>query len=142
MWGYLQIDEILRVADTPEPPVWAGSHPHFAQRDEPRFAKANTVYVATDRLSLNPRLDGAGSLGSYRPELRLTRADSTPSIWDLPIGFHPSRTSFPMTGNAHTSWSIDGNRTVLRAARIGQEFVVEANDEIAEWLSTVFDTAD
>lgn len=141
LWGYLEIDEVLSVADTPEPPVWARSHPHFAQRDEPRFAKANTVYVATSRLSFDTRLKGAGSVGRYRPELRLTRAGSTPSTWELPIGFHPSRTSFPMTGNASSSWSIDRERTVLRASRIGQEFVVESNNEIAEWMLRVLDTA-
>jgi Nucleotide modification associated domain 3 len=139
MWGYLQIDSVLTVADTPHPPPWARSHPHFELRDEARFAKNNTVYVATDRLSFDTRLRGAGPLGPYRPNLRLTRVGATPSVWDLPIGFHPSRTRFPMTGNATASWSIEGDRAVLRAARIGQEFVAEVNDEIAEWLSSVLE---
>lgn len=133
LWGYLEIDGVLVVSETPDPPPWACSHPHFALQHEPRFEKANTVYVATERLSVDPRLPGAGTLGSYRPELRLTRADSTPSTWELPVCFHPDQTSFPMTGNPRTSWSIEGDRAVLRAARRGQEFVIEANSEIKRW---------
>ena len=137
IWGYLQIGKVFNVADTPDPPSWARSHPHFQYRDQARFAKQNTVYVAADRIDAAPQLPGAGVLGLYRPALRLTRVGCTPSVWDLPIGFHPSRTTSPMTGNPEHSWSIVEDRAVLRAARIGQEFVVEVNPEIQAWLAEI-----
>jgi Nucleotide modification associated domain 3 len=133
LWGYLEVEQVLVVSETSVPPPWARSHPHFALRREARFEKANTVYVATERLTVDPRRPGAGSLGSYRSELRLTRPGSPPSIWELPLCFHPDHTSFPMTGNPRSSWSIEGDRVVLRAARRGQEFVTEANDGIQAW---------
>jgi Nucleotide modification associated domain 3 len=142
IWAYLKIGAVLSVYDTPEPPSWARSHPHFEYRDQARFAKQNTVYVAADRVDLGRQLPGAGVLGPYRPPLRLTRVGCTPSVWDLPIGFHPSRTKSPMTGNPESSWAIVEDRAVLRAARIGQEFVVEVNDEIEAWLAEIMAVRD
>jgi hypothetical protein len=133
LWGYLEVGHVLAVSETPDPPPWARSHPHFALRHEPRFERANTVYVAAERLSADPRRPGAGPLGSYRQELRLTRPGGTPSTWELPLCFHPDHTTFPMTGNPRSSWSTEGDRAVLHAARRGQEFVIEANDGIQEW---------
>jgi len=139
VWGYLEIADVLTVADIPDPPDWAAEHPHFALRGQPRFSKSNTVYVATERLSWDPSRPGGGMLGPFSDALRLTKKGATPSVWDLPLAFHPSRTAAPLTGNLPASWSIEGDRAVLRAARIGQEFVVEANDGIEEWVSELFD---
>lgn len=138
LWGYLEIGEVLSAADTHDPPAWAAAHPHFALRDQPRFSKANTVYVATERLSWDLSRPGGGMLSPFRPQLQLTKVGATPSVWDLPIAFHPDNTAAPLTGNLRSSWSIEGDRAVLRAARIGQEFVVQANDDIKAWLSEVF----
>jgi hypothetical protein len=55
------------------------------------------------------------------------------------MSFHPSQTTAPLTGNLASSWSEDDDRAILRAARIGQEFVVEANAGIAEWVSEVLE---
>jgi hypothetical protein len=43
-----------------------------------------------------------------------------------------------MTFNPPSGWSIDGNNGVLRAARIGQEFIVAANDGITDWAHELF----
>jgi hypothetical protein len=59
-------------------------------------------------------------------------------VWQLAVGFHPDYTSFPMTGNPTTSWDPPGDYAVLHAARIGQEFIVEANEAITTWVSHLF----
>lgn len=142
LWGYLEVGEVLSVADTPVPPVWAADHPHFALRGQPRFSNANTVYMAATRLSGDQRRPGGGTLGPFTDALRLTKQGSSPSVWDLPMALHPSRTAAPLTYNTlPSSWSTDGDRTILRAARIGQEFVVEANEGIERWVQEVVESA-
>ena len=43
-----------------------------------------------------------------------------------------------MTFNPERAWTIEGDHAVLRSALIGQEFIVEANDGIVNWLADVF----
>jgi hypothetical protein len=142
LWGYLEVGHVWNVTETPEPPAWAAGHPHFAYRDTKPFNHGNnTVYVATENLSFDPRLPGGGTLGPYRPQLRLTQHGRTRSHWDLPVCFDPSR-GCQMSYNPAKNFtpSEDGRRTMLSSNPIGQEFVVpQATDEIRDWIAEIFE---
>ena len=140
LWGYLQVGEVWPVRTT-DPPVWATSHPHFKYDGLKSFTNPNnTVYVARERLSFDPRLPGSGSLGAFRPQLRLTKQGSTRSVWDLPICFDPIRGSH-MSYNLSQNFipSEDGRQTVLTANRIGQEFVVDPTVGLGNWITEVLE---
>ncbi|HEX2052960.1 MAG TPA: hypothetical protein VHJ78_04420, partial [Actinomycetota bacterium] len=137
LWGYLEVGEVMPVASTVEPPPWLAVHPHFAYRERPGYAhRSNTVYIAAPRLSLAPHLPGAGTLGRFRPAIRLSKLGGPPSLWDLPAAFHPSRTGTPLTFHGSAArWSLEGKRTVLDAAKQGQEFVVRCTPELQDWTA-------
>jgi len=134
LWGYMEIGSILSVGKDPVP-EWAQDHPHFRHRNDPHFARSNTIYVGADRLSLCDHLPGAQTLGCFRSNLRLTKRGATPSVWSLPAAFHPSNTVRPLTYHDEGAWTLDGDWVTLQTVGRGQEFVVEANQGILEWVS-------
>lgn len=93
--------------------------------------------MATERLSFDRSQPGGGTVNGFHRGLQLTQSGASRSVWSLPAAFHPSHTAAPMSGNALSSWSLEGERAILRSARIGQEFVVEANDGIKDWLRAI-----
>ncbi len=91
LWGYLEVGQVWNVAETPEPPAWATGHPHFRYRDKKPFTNPNnTVYVATERLSFDPRLPGGGTARVIPAAAPPYATRTTRSHWDLPISFQPA----------------------------------------------------
>jgi len=132
IWGWLQIGEVVKVADckNDERYSWAWYHPHFRQEPDER----NVLYIARRTLSLNGvkhgKFRGAGVFPRYMPDLRLTLPNSeSVSSWQLPEWFHPD------TGRALTyhrnpqRWSRQGNSVLLEAVARGQEFVFDFGDD-------------
>ncbi len=111
---------------------------YFVLRGQPRFAKANTAYVATERLLWDDSRPGGGILGPFTEALRLTRHGATPSVWDLPVALHPFRTAARLTYNSGlSSWSIEGTERYCEPLESAQEFVVETNGGIDRWIKEV-----
>jgi hypothetical protein len=130
LWGWLEIDEVLGV--TAETDLgWA--HPHLAGRHLRRYARHNTLYLAREQLSLDPRLPGAGTFPAFHPRLQLSAHGATRRVWDLPAAFHPGQTPQPLSWHGPRRWRRDGDRVLLDTVR-GQEFVVGATPPIESWL--------
>lgn len=120
IYGYLQIgDVITHEEDVPE---WLVGHPHNTAE---RWRRGrNAIYVASERLSIQPELAGAGCL-TMSERLVLTKKGCLRRVWDLPDFMQ----NVPITYNAD-AWQDEG---FVSAAR-GQEFVFDANDDVIGWV--------
>lgn len=117
LFGYLQIGQIFRAGDAPEP--WMEYHPHsYYIRDSRR--KLNTIYVAARHLSFNAALSGGGNFlfnEKSKQCLTLTRSGtSNISEWNLPqdvfenaeITYHRDKRKI---------WKKDDRGTYFQSAR-------------------------
>ena len=144
LWGWLQVDEMYRVADIgPNDLTWARHHPHlFSQyRDD-----TNTVYVASTKLELSGGADRCEIPGwGVFPELdrRLILTDPNGagvSSWRLPRWFYPDGNKPPLTYHPDRKrWRRDPNHAYLRSVGRGQEFVLDLAHypEAVDWLSSL-----
>jgi hypothetical protein len=123
IYGYLQVGDIKRKSNAP---IWLKDHPHIGDKKD-RDEKKNAIYLPTDKLSFMPNVNGCGLL-KYRKDRALTKEGMSKSKWNLPdffkevnISYHPD----PWKDN------------YFQSAAKGQEFVMEANPEIVEWVKQI-----
>ena len=144
LWGWLQIGEALELGpSTPAGYAWAAYHPHFRRGRGP-----STVHVASRELTLRaiaaPGIPGAGAFARFSPRLRLTATLAQhPSTCDLPSWFYPTGNRTPLTYHADPErWRMLGQRTELRAAARGQEFVLDGDEypEAVPWACDLLET--
>ena len=124
IYGYLQIGEIISLDNKTEIPEWMDYHPHAHQK---RLEdKNNTIYVARDKLTWDSDMLGAGVL-SFTDKLVLTKKGCSKSRWNLPLFFKDVEISYHPCPKK--SWKDD----YFQSAAIGQEFVIDDNENIKEW---------
>lgn len=129
IYGYLQVGDVLRVDSSITLPKWMKNHPHTSR--EKRNKKGNTIYVARDSLSWNDSRSGFGTF-NFREKNILTKTGMKKSCWDLPECFYGKSISY----HQPASWKADYFQSVAR----GQEFVVEADDQVLKWANDLIDT--
>jgi len=130
-FGWLQIGQILPV-DSPacRELSWARYHPHLNREPD----KNNTIYLATDELSLpgygSLGLPGGGAFSLYSEKLRLTAPESKKAgLWRLPKWFHPAGRRSALTYHDRLSrWRRQGAAVLLQTVGRGQEFVLDCGD--------------
>jgi hypothetical protein len=125
IYGYLQIGEIIQLDNNTEFPEWMGYHPHT---DPSRIGGNNTIYVARDRLTLQPDMQGAGLL-NFTKKLILTKIGNSKSRWNLPPFFKEIKISY----HCEKCWK-DG---YFQSAGRGQEFVIHCNKKIENWVEDI-----
>ena len=139
LWGWLQIDEVLKVDDCDlSNCIWAKYHPHFHREHETN----NTLYLARRYLTLAGvgagEQPGAGVFPHFSEKLVLTAPSAaTPSQWDLPRWFYPHDGKYPLTYHSDIArWQRTENGARLNAIARGQEFILDTADfpEAIEWL--------
>lgn len=121
LFGYLMVDEVLKVGPDSKVPAWLKYHPHCDAKH--RSMPNNHIYLA--KKEIEPGLPGYGVF-NFSENLVLTKKGYSRSRWDLPehifkelkISYHSPR-----------SWK-DG---YFQSAAKGQEFVVEANKKARNW---------
>ena len=136
IFGYLQIGEIHRANQNnefPNLPEYAKQHSHANReyRDHKgNERKKNCMYITSDKLtSLDSSLPGAGTL-KYSKSRILTKKGMKKSMWDLPMDiFKKQKISY------HSEKSIFPN--YFQSAAKGQEFIIDANEEIIEWVKKI-----
>ena len=97
-------------------------HPHSNYT-----GKNNTIYVATDNLTIDGKktdLPGAGTF-RFSPELVLTKAGMSRSKWELPECLKNSKISYHSDKNFKDGY--------FQSASRGQEFVVDEDAKVTEW---------
>lgn len=125
IFGYLQIGEEKEIKSDTNIPSWIAYHPHIASSGL-REKKINTVYVARETLSWDSELSGAGPF-RYHKDLVLTKKGKSKSRWELPLCFKKVEISY----HSKRSWK---NEDYFQSAARGQEFVIQSNEEIEDWV--------
>ncbi|UCS93745.1 hypothetical protein KZP23_01525 [Echinicola marina] len=120
IYGYLEVGEVHDHFESLAADV--KYHPHAHER----FRKSvnNCIYEASDRLGIQPEYPGAGVL-KYHQGLKLTKDGYSKSRWDLPAFFKGIEISY------HSEKSFQGE--YFQSAAKGQEFVMEANEQVVNW---------
>lgn len=132
IFGFLQIEEILKVNEKKKCPAWMKSHPHACKRR--REAKNNTIYVSRDNLTWNPKLKGAGTF-LYNERLVLTKEGFSKSRWELDDIFREVQISCHLAKN----WKPEG---YFQTNGIGQEFVVHADRQVEKWIKNLINSVE
>ena len=128
IFGYLQIGSIIKTFDNNiNIPNWLLGHPHYINMKRRNYPN-NTIYIASDNLSLNPVLPGYGFF-KLNNSLILTCEGKSKSRWDLPNIFRNVNISY------HTSKSW--KEGYFQSTDRGQEFVINATDEIVDWVRNI-----
>lgn len=124
---------------------WLYAHPHVRRGGK---GKGNdTLYIAADRVpdSLGEG-PGSGIFPRLRPPLVLTAPEARArSLWSLPAAFHPSRSGAILSYHKDPgAWRLEGDHAFLRAAKRGQEFVIDigGNSELLTWVRNLVALAD
>lgn len=138
IFGWLQIEKRISVAQHEEIPKWALEHPHCKRKP---YSDVDCIYIATDEINLpkwNLRLSGAGVFTEFHSSLRLTADNRLRSVWKLPLWFYPKdkRTTLSYHGNIKR-WHPNNDYVLLETVGRGQEFILDCNDypEALDWLA-------
>lgn len=119
IFGYLQIDQVLDLHQREERMTALDSgyqdHPHLVND----YSNKNYLFTS----------NRAGTF-KYHQNLVLTHSGSSKSIWSLPPFFADLKISRHQ--NRERYGLIEG-RLLLKTVGIGQDFVVEENQKVAEW---------
>lgn len=130
IFGYLQIGKILQVNNSTVIPKWLQKHPH-ASCPERKKNLTNTIYIARDSLTWNKAKPGAG-LFKFNDNLVLTKKGFSRSKWELPSFFRKVKIS----RHTEESWKEE---EYFKSVDIGQEFVIEDNEEVENWAKQLID---
>jgi len=126
IFGYFQIDEIVKVDREYRVPDWMSYHPHASESSKSN--DSNTIYIARPKLSWNSLLPGSGRF-EFREDLVLTKQGHSRSKWCLPDCFSDAEISF----HNRDSWK----EGYFQSASIGQEFVIKDNKNVEEWAKNL-----
>ncbi|MBZ9673794.1 hypothetical protein [Mesorhizobium sp. ES1-3] len=144
IFGWLEIDEAHLVgnrgADLINRHSWLSNHPHVRpgwERWSSHERSNNTVYIASERLSVLPFLNLPGS-GVFAKGYVLTSPNShLKSVWQVPDWLHPRSGGSGMSFHPPGRWLGGGE---VRSAGRGQEFVADIGSATGalRWLEAVF----
>jgi len=142
--GWLQISGVLKARPSRRTtvPEWMRYHPHFLND----FGEQNTVYVATQRLSLpglRLRLPGGGSFERRDLKLCLTAPGGSMSYWRLPFTVRPHDGKYPMSRFETEHRWTPGRKCTFLDTNIGywQDEVLDSSKcrGAVDWLVHLFD---
>lgn len=132
LWGYMEVGEVIKIEEYMEYPDYCLSHPHFEHRNQ----LFNTAYIATERLSFNSNLSGAGVF-KFNEELVLSCDPKRRTIWKLPKFFHPDNGVKVSFNPNPENWTKMNDCCILDSADKGQEFVCTENPDIENWAKNI-----
>jgi len=128
LFGYLQIEKVVKIVDTDEIPAWLKNHPHASadRISDP----SNTIYTAADNCTWNNNLAGWGTF-RFNSGLFLTKTGYSRSKWDLPLFFKKAKITYHST----KSWK----EGYFQSAARGQEFIINENKDVEKWATQLID---
>ncbi len=135
LWGWMQVEEVVSVADALQAHSWVRDHPHCqvgANNSDLLYMSAGSDSKGTSGHAL-----GAGVFPVVADTLRLTDPRARlPSAWRLPRWFYPEQGA-PLSFHAKPQrWSRDNRYCYLQSVARGQEFVLVAEQypRVKNWL--------
>ncbi|WP_431127544.1 hypothetical protein [Variovorax paradoxus] len=147
LFGWLQVGDVIKIsspADIAKRYPWLADHPHV-QHGAVIGAK-NTLYVATDTLSVGGQPTGAAGAGMFRrwgTPLQLTEPGCSRSRWLLPAWMAPGTRMPPMSMHGTPArWETIGDRVRLQTVGKGQEFILNMGQHPKgqDWLRELIET--
>jgi hypothetical protein len=143
IFGWLQVEQRLSVDIPHQIPDWAQEHPHCKAV---KYAALDCIYLSTNRLHLpgtETLRPGAGVFPRFAPELCLTAAGHSRSIWRLPAWLYP-RSSCLSYHSDRSRWTREEDTVLLRTVGRGQEFVLDCQEypEALAWLYHLLDLSE
>ena len=108
------------------------AHPHFEFRKQLN----NTAYVATDKLSFNSNITGAGVF-KFDERLVLSCDPKYRTTWKLPKFFHPDYGTQMTSHLKEFRWSLEDDCCRLKSAPRGQEFIITGNSDVETWAKNI-----
>lgn len=128
IYGYMEVKE--KISNRKQIHGLYGYHPHAQKKylDLPD----NALYIPADHLSIDDHVKGSGWL-NYQPIRQLTKETHKRSEWALPDCFK----NIPITYHEKAGYGWRAGNDYFISAYRGQEFVLEANKEIVEWVRDV-----
>lgn len=124
IFGYLVVDKILTMDDIDINPTYEGLkvHPHYLNKKVEEYKRANAIFFGKD-------------FGYFRfaEILRLTKSGYKKTWWQLPKAFANVKISY----HENVATSPAGEFIEFQSVAKGQEFVMESNPELEDWLSAI-----
>lgn len=128
IYGYLQIKERLTGEDVGKYP-W---HPHSADERKNALRRNNTIYTATNHLTLDGRDMNKQGYGvfQFNKKYQLTKDGESRTKWNLLDWMYGANIS------CHKKTAIKEN--YFQSNNIGQEFVIESSPQVISWVKSLF----
>lgn len=123
VYGYMQVGEIITDQKQIEKYYW---HPH-ASKIHTHMAN-NTLYLPSEKLSLNPNMKGYGTL-KFRKDRVLTMEGCNRGTWD--------EYEFLMPEHVYGDKKNSAKGKGLYYAGIWQELVVDESPELLNWVKSI-----
>ena len=136
IYGYLQVDEIYK-PNTDSIPEWLLQHAHVINKGSGYFEPSNNS-VYTSKMLIDYPKDQFNKNGSicftFSDDLILTKPGKKRTVWELSSILHPDN-GVNLTYNPKNKWSKNGEKAILNAAGIGQEFVftTDPKEAVEKW---------
>lgn len=130
IYGYMQIGQIITSSD--DIPSWLEYHPH-ANRENYNSAwqkRQNALFLPREKLSFANQLSGSGTF-AFSSRVTLTKKGYSRSRWQFPEAMRGIEISHNPKG-----WKKD----YFQSAARGQEFILNYNDAVMEWITPMFDS--
>lgn len=124
IWGYLQIGEIITSSKEQEKFNW---HPHSIKSRTKE--SSNVMFIASDRLSINPEMSGAG-LFLFSNKRVLTAKGCKKATWKYNKVYDLNS----IIGNRKNSSKVDGT---IYYAGIWQELGLVESEECLKWAKNI-----
>lgn len=153
LFGWLQVGEVVPVGagarQLAQQRPWMADHPHIAHARH--MSANNTVYVASDRLTL-PGLKrpvaGAGVFRQWNPALQLTHPGANRTVWSVPAWMRPNSSgglATPLTYHGKLDrWRAgpSPDQALVQTVAKGQEFVLHLNgyQQGLQWLAHLLES--
>lgn len=132
LWGYMEIGEIIKIKQGRTYPESYLKHPHFEDRNRGN----NTAYIATDKLSFNPNIAGAGVF-KFDESLVLSCDPKYKTTWKLPRFFHPDFGTQMTYHKDKDRWELKDDCCILKSVCRGQEFVISESPDVEKWTRNI-----
>lgn len=123
IYGYMQVDEVIRTAAGDPVPNWLRDHPHCSVH---RIGEMNNaIYVSRATLDWETKMPGAGTF-KFSPALLLSKPGMSRSCWALdPAIFCGVTISY----HSQEAWRDGFFKSYPRA----QEYVIAADERVKAW---------
>lgn len=148
LFGWLQIGAVYHPGiDNNIPPKWTFDHPHVKHSANYNQHTNNTLYVASQFLSLpglRRSIAGGGIFPRFTRSLQLTEPGHKRSLWRLPNFFYPTGGVPALSYHADMGrWHRDKKGVLLRTVGRGQEFVLDCEyyPKSLDWIIEIFKEA-